>query len=210
MKKIIWATMALLVLYTFYFLWEQSQPAPDVYELIAPQQRDIARRVYATGNVEPRCQVELKPLATGVIARLAVKNGDLVRSGDLVATIRIIPDMAQLNEARSRVEAARIALDKEEREFLRTKSLFAKGVVSREEYERKESAWATAAEAVKAAQSQVDVITRGQSARSGRVSVTDLRSTITGTVLNVHVKEGASVTVPVPSTRVRQWPELPT
>lgn len=197
MKKVLkttgWVLVALFVLYTFYFLWEQSQPEPVVYELISPQQRDIEKKTVATGTIEARNQVELKPLATGVVGSLLVKAGDFVHVGDLVATIRIIPDMAQLNEAHNQVEAARIILGEEEREFNRLKSLFKKGVVSREEYEQKEARLASAQESLKGAETQVEVITRGQSARSGSVSTTDLRSTISGLVLSVPVKEGTSV-----------------
>lgn len=197
MKKVLKTTglvlIAVFVLYTFYFLWEQSQPEPVVYELVSPQQRDIVKKTVATGSLEARTQVELKPQATGVLSKLLVKAGDYVHSGDLIATIRIIPNMAQLNEARSQVEAARIVLNEEEREFNRLRSLFEKGVVSREEYEQKEAKLTAARESLQAAESQVEVITRGQSARSGSISVTDLRSTISGLVLNVPVKEGASV-----------------
>jgi HlyD family secretion protein len=122
-----------------------------------------------------------------------VEPGDRVKAGDVIATIRIIPDMAQLNEAKSRVESARINLAEVQREYERVHSLYQDGVVSREEFERKSNLLASARESVAAAESQVQVITRGQSARSGGISITDLRATMTGFVLSVPVKEGASV-----------------
>lgn len=197
MKKVFkivgWSLLGLFVLYTFYFLWKQSQPAPTVYELVKLQQRDIAKKTTATGSVEARNQVEVKPLATGVISQLLVQPGDQVKVGDIIATIKIIPDMAQLNHATGQVESARIALAEEQREFDRLKGLYEKGVVSREEFEMKESKLAAAKESLTAAQTQVEVITRGQSSRSGSVNITSLRSTISGLVLNVPVKVGSSV-----------------
>ena len=197
MKKVLkiagWSLVGLFVIYTFYFLWKQSQPAPTVFELITPEQRDIVKRVTATGSVEARNQVEVKPLATGVISQLMVQPGKYVHAGDIIATIRIIPDMGQLNQAKSQVEAARITLAEEQREFDRIKVLYNKGVVSREEYEMKEAKVNSANESLMAAQTQVEVITKGQSSRSGDVNITSLRSTISGLVLNVPVKVGASV-----------------
>ena len=188
-----WSLVALFIIYTFYFLWKQAQPAPMVYELIKPQQRDIYKRTTATGSVEARNQVEVKPLATGVISQLMVQPGKQVKVGDIIATIKIIPDMSQLNQAKNGVESSRIALNEEQREFDRIKSLYEKGVVSREEYEMKEAKLNTAKDNLFAAQSQVDVITKGQSSRSGDVNITSLRSTISGLVLSVSVKVGASV-----------------
>lgn len=197
MKKVLkiagWSLVGLFIIYTFYFLWKQSQPAPLVYELVTPEQRDIVKRVTATGSVEARNQVEVKPLATGVISQLRVLPGDYVKVGDIIATIKIIPDMAQLNQAMSQVESARISLNEEQREYDRIKGLYDKGVVSREEFEMKEAKLASAKENVMAAQTQVEVITQGQSSRSGSVNITSLRSTISGLVLNVPVKVGSSV-----------------
>jgi len=188
-----WSLLGLFIIYTFYFLWKQSQPAPVVYELITPEKRDIVKLATATGSVEARNQVEVKPLATGVISQLLVEPGRHVSVGDVIATIRIIPDMGQLNQAKSQEESARIALAEEQREFDRIKSLYEKGVVSREEYEMKEAKLSSAKESVKAAETQIDVITKGQSSRSGSVNITSLRSTISGLVLNVPVKVGSSV-----------------
>ncbi len=197
MKKTLRVTglclLALFVIYTLYFLWQRSQPVPTVYELVSPERRTLVKRTTVAGSMEARRQLAIKPQATGVISRLFVEPGDRVKAGDMIATIRIIPDMAQLNEAKSRVEAARISLAEVQREYDRVKSLYQDGVVSREDFEVKGSQLASACEAVNAAESQVQVITRGQSSRSGNISITDLRSTITGMVLSVPVKEGTSV-----------------
>ena len=193
-RVIVLCLLALFVGYTLYFLWQKSQPVPIVYELISPERRTLVKRTTVAGSMEARRQVAVKPQVTGVISHLAVEPGDRVRAGDVIATVRIIPDMAQLNEAKSRVEAARITLGEVQREYDRMHALYKDGVVSREEYEMQSTRLASARESLKAAESQVQVITRGQSERSGGISVTKLRSTITGVVLNVPVEEGTSVT----------------
>ena len=189
-----WCLLALYVCYTLYYLWQQSQPETTVYELVSPCRKNLVKRTTVAGSMEARRQVSVKPQSTGIISRLMVEPGDHVKAGDLIATVKIIPDMAQLNEARSRVESARISLDEVQREYDRISALYADGVVSREQYEQSGSRLASARESVVAAETQVEVITRGQSSRSGGVNVTDLRSTIAGVVLSVPVKEGTSVT----------------
>ncbi len=197
MKKVLktvgWVLVGLFVIYTFYFLWKQSQPAPVVYELVAPEQRDVVKQTIATGTLEARTQVELKPQITGVVTELRVKPGQTVKAGDLVAVIRVIPDMNQLTQAQSSVESARISLEEVEREAERTQRLFDKGVVSKEENEQAQSNLASARDRVVAAKAQVEVITRGSSARAGSVNTTEVRSSMSGTVLNVPVKVGSSV-----------------
>lgn len=192
-KIIVWCLVAAFVVFTFCFLWKQSRPAPVVYELVKPQQRDIVKRTVATGSLEPRTQVDLKPKVTGVIQGIRIKAGDMVKAGDVVAVINVIPDMSQLNQAQSQVEAARIALNELQRETARSNSLYEKGVISREEYERQQNALDTGRERLAAAQSQVEVIKTGSSRRAGGVNTTEVRAAMDGLVLSVPVKIGTSV-----------------
>lgn len=197
MKKVLkiclWCVIGLFVVYTFYFLWQQSQPAPEIYELVVPQKRDIVKKVVATGALEARTQVELKPQVTGIISELKVQAGDYVNIGDVVAAIRVIPEMSQLTMAQNEVEAANIAMRETKREADRSQRLFDQGVISREENEQKQTELETARDRVTAARSQVEVITRGSSARSGGVNTTEVRSSMNGIILNVPVKVGTSV-----------------
>ena len=192
-KKALWVLLACFVGYTFYFLWAQSQPKPDIYELLTPEQRTIQQICIATGTIEAREIVELKPQVTGTIKELRVKAGDYVNKGDIIAVLKVIPDMSQLNNAQSNVESARITLEESEREARRSQALFDKGVVSREENELKQSELAKAKEALTAAQYAIDVITKGSSKRSATVNTTEVRSTMSGVVLSVPVKMGTSV-----------------
>ena len=192
--KIIGAVVVVLFVgYTFYFLWKQSQPQPVAFELVTPEQRTVQKKTIATGTVEARQQVELKPQVTGIISELRVKAGDRVNTGDVIAVLRVIPDMSQLNDAQSKVESARISLEETEREAQRSQALFDKGVVSREENEQKQSELAKAKETLTAAKYAVDVITKGSSKRSATVNTTEVRSTMNGIVLSVPVKVGTSV-----------------
>lgn len=192
-KTLCIALAVFIVVYSFYFMWKQSQPAPDIYELVQPSVRDIANYVVATGTLEARVEVELKPKVTGVIDGLKVQAGDMVRQGDAVASIRVIPDMSMLNEAQSAVESARISLEQVERDAKRSQALFESGVVSKAENEQMQNNLSKAKEIFVAANYQVDVITKGVSQRSGEANNTVVRSTMDGIVLNVPVKIGSTV-----------------
>lgn len=193
LKTTAWVLLGLFVLYTFYFLWKQAQPVPDVYETVKPEVRTLVRSTVATGNIDPRRRVNIKPQTTGIITELLVQPGDMVRDGQVVARIKVIPDMDKLDQVKSHIESAKIELDKVERESERTRQLYNKGVVSREEYEASESKLAVAKENLLSAESQLEVVTTGSSERSGNINTTVVKSTMDGMVMSVPVKEGASV-----------------
>jgi len=197
MKKVLKTSglvlIGVFVIWTFYLLWKKSQPVPVVYEIIEAVKKDIVKQTLATGDIEARTQVELKPQVNGIIEELRVEAGDVVRAGDVIAIVKVIPDMSQLNQAQGKVETSTVDLDEKEREFRRTEALFKKGVVSREEYDKSKAAMDEARQNLITAKSQIEVITTGASSRSGAVNTTRIFSTMNGTVLSVPVKVGSPV-----------------
>lgn len=192
-KIALWCVAGLFVLYTFYFLYRQSQPKQKVYEVLVPEVRDIVKTSVASGKVEPRDEVNIKPQIQGIITELYVEAGDKVKQDDPIARVSVIPDMAQLNNAQSNVRTAQLTLEETEREYARLETLHNKGLVSHEEFEKSKNALDKAVEARQAAQDQLDIVTQGISKRSGKINTTIVRSTIAGTVLEVPVKIGTSV-----------------
>ncbi len=204
MKKVIktigWCLVAIFVVYTFYFLWKQSQPEPAMYELIKPAARDIDRSCVATGVIEPRLQVNVKPRITGILSALLVKEGQHVSAGQVIAQVQIIPDMNALNDAQSAVQTAQLQLDETCKETNRVISLFKKGVVSKEEYEQAANKLSLAREALTKSKSLLEVVLKGSSSRSGSVNTTMVTSTMSGTVISLPLKVGASVVSTNPYT----------
>ena len=188
-----WCLLGLFVIYTFYFLWAQSQPKPVVYELLTPEVRDIAKTAVASGKVEPRDEVNIKPQIQGIITELYVEAGDKVRKGDPVAKVAVIPDMSALSQAQSQVRTSQLSLEEQEREHARVEALYEKGVVSMEEFEQSHNNLLKSREQAQAAQDALDIVTDGISKRAGKINTTIVRSTITGTILDVPVKIGTSV-----------------
>ncbi len=193
LRIVLLSCVGIAVVGTFYFLWEKAQPVKTAYEIIQPKTGDIATKTVATGNVEPRHEVEIKPQISGIIAELKKEAGDMVQNGEIIAVIKVIPEMVQLNSAESRVNVAEISLRQMEPLYERDKSLFEQGVISREDFETSEANYLKAKEERETAQSELEIVRDGISKHSNVASTTQIRSTISGMILDIPVKVGNSV-----------------
>lgn len=181
------------VIGTFYFLWKKAQPVVTVYEIVTPETGNIETKTVATGNVEPRHEILIKPQISGIISELTKEAGQMVKEGEIIAKIKVIPEMVQLNSAESRVNIAEISLKQVEETYKRDEQLFNQGVVAREDYELSRSNYLKAKEERENAQSALEIIRDGIARNSKVASTTQIRSTITGMILDVPVKVGNSV-----------------
>ncbi len=182
-----------LMAWTTSVLIGKSRKPTVTYATATPVRTDIVRKTVATGSVVPRVEVAIKPLVSGIVDELAVEAGQMVAKGDLVARVRVIPDMNRLSSAESRLNQARIALADAEREHGRQRSLFEQGTVARADLDRAEVVLAEAREEVEAASSDLDIVRTGTSARVASSATTIVRSTVAGMVLDVPVEVGDSV-----------------
>ena len=197
MKKYIKLVVSLLVLLvfvgTFVFLWKKSQPQPEVYEEFTPEMGDIVKTTIVTGKIEPRNEVSVKPQISGIITEILKEAGDPVTSGEVIAKVKVIPDMNQLSSAEARVRLATLNADQAKTDYEREKVLYDKGLVSREEYEKQLQTYNQCAEEVRAAQDNLEVVRDGVSRSNASASSTLIRSTISGLILDIPVKVGNSV-----------------
>lgn len=184
---------ALLLLGTFWFLWQKTRPVKIVYALVQPKIDTIRQFVVATGKVEPRDEVLIKPQISGIVSEVRKEAGQTVRKGEIIALVKVIPEMGQLNSAESRVSVATISLDQTRREHERTAALHDKGVVSHEEFEQSLAALAKAEEEMQNARDNLEIVQNGITSRYKEMSNTQIRSTIDGMILDVPIKVGNSV-----------------
>ncbi len=178
---------------TGYFLYSKNQETPISYGTESPAYRDIIKKTVATGSVVPRKEVDVKPQVSGIINKLYVEAGDQVKRGDLVASIEIIPDMVNLNNAENRLRRAKIMEQNAKREYERNKPLLEEGVIADATYRQVELDYLNSQEEVAAAKDNLDLIRKGATTRSGANTNTNVRATISGMVLDVPVEEGNSV-----------------
>ena len=182
-----------IVFGTFYFLWSKSRPKVTTYEILEVKRETIENTSVATGKVSPRDEVLIKPQISGIISELHKEAGQFVQSGEIIATVKVIPEMNQLNSAESRVRVAEINLKQVESEYARQKQLFGRGVIAQEEMDQSEATYKKAIEELETAQDNLEIVRDGISKRSAQLSNTQIRSTISGMILDVPVKVGNSV-----------------
>ena len=135
-KLIIAAIVGIIFLGTFVFLWKKSQPKEVVYNEFTPELRDIEKSTIVTGKIEPRNEVNVKPQISGIITDILKQAGDYVQAGEVIAKVKVIPDMGQLSAAESRVRLAEINLRQAQVDFRRIEELYNKELISADEYEK--------------------------------------------------------------------------
>jgi len=198
MKRIFAILTGVLVLTLFggtvYYLWAKSQKPETVYQTESPKIASVIKKAVATGSIVPRQEVEIKPRVSGIVDKIAVEAGQIVKAGDLIARIRLVPDMVNLNNARNRLAQAQITLENAQKDFERNKALHNVGLVSQAIFQQFDTAYQDAKVELDAARDNLDLIQKGISRSGGNVSNTLVRSTISGMVLEVPVEVGHSVT----------------
>ena len=197
MKKIsriiLFVIGAIILLATFKFLWDSSRPETPFYEIISPKIGNIENITTATGNIEPRNEIAVKPEISGIISRILKDVGQPVKEGEIIATLRVIPDASQLSAAESRLRLTDIALDQISKQYERQKELYEKDVISKNDYEVSEAAYYKAIEEKENAEDALDIVRTGSSKNSGFTNNTQIRSRTSGTILDIPVKVGNSV-----------------
>ena len=192
-KLIVAAIVAVIFIGTFVFLYQKSQPTPVVYSEFTPEVKDIQKTTVITGKIEPRNEITVKPQISGIITDLYKEAGEMVQEGEVIAKVKVIPDMGQLSSAEARVRLADINLKQAQVDFSREEALYKQKLVSADEYDKIKQTLKQAKEEVVAAQDALDVVRNGVSKSNASASSTLIRSTITGLILDVPVKVGNTV-----------------
>ena len=192
-KYIVTALVAILIIGTFVFLYKNSRPEEVRYQELEATVMDIQRTTVVTGKIVPRNEVNVKPQINGIIAEIYKKAGEQVQENEVIAKLKVIPDMNSLSSAQSRVRLSEINLKQAQTNYDREKALYDKQLVSADEFEKVLQALNQAKEEKSAALDALEVIRDGVSKSNATSSSTLVRSTITGLILDVPVKVGNSV-----------------
>ena len=179
---------------TLWFLWAKSRPKVVGVETERPVVADIVKKVVASGTIEARREVEIKPRISGILRRLFVEPGQKVKKGEVVGEVQVIPDVVTLNDVELRLRSANLAVDRAKRELERAEKLGTQGASAAFEIDKLRSDYELAVEEHKSAALRVQLVREGSAGKGAGVSIsTRVESTLDGTVLTVPVKEGSSV-----------------
>ena len=191
--KIILVLVAIiaLVFVLKYFKDANSKDVVD-YKVEEPFYSSIDTKAVATGKLNPEEEIELKPQISGIVDKILVEEGDKVKKGDLIATIRVVPNEQNLVSAKSRIATAKLSYDNAKVLYVRNKTLFEKGVISQQDFENSELSFNQAKESLGQSQNDYQIIKRG-SISGGSSANTNIIAQIPGTILEIPVREGDQV-----------------
>ena len=178
---------------TFWFLWTKSQKKPVVYETEKPQVSDIVKKTVATGAIVPRQEVEIKPRVSGVLEQLNVQPGQIMKQGDTIAKIKIIPNAENLNRAEAEVRSKKISLDTARRELDRNQAAFSRNILPEADLAKARTDYSLASQAFAAATSTLEIVRNGETRGAAKQSNVIVTSTVNGMVIDVPAKVGFSV-----------------
>jgi len=178
---------------TLFFLYNKSKKKPEVFETQNPFVSNVVMKTVATGSVVPRKEIEIKPQVSGIIDEVFVEAGDRIQKGQVIARIKIIPDMVTLNAAETRMNRAKINFEDAQIDYDRQQKLFDKNVISYDEFKTSKVGYDSAKEELSAAENNLELIKNGVTKKAESATNTLVRSTIDGMVLDVPVEVGNSV-----------------
>ena len=192
-KILLIVAVAALFLGTFAYLFRRSQPKVAQYQELTPSTGSISRSTVVTGKIQPRDEVNVKPQISGIVAEVYKEAGQMVQQNEVIAKLKVIPDMGQLSSAQSRVRLSELNLKQAQINFDREKALYDQQLVSADEFEKIQQALRQAQEEHAIARENLEIVRDGVSSSNKSGSTTLVRSTISGLILDIPVKVGNSV-----------------
>ncbi len=193
MKKILFIGIAIALIGVLLWFGKKNNKSVEEFETETAFKTNIVRESVATGTVVPLEEVEIKPQVSGIIDKIFVEEGQQVKVGDLIAKVRVVPNVQALNTASGRVKTAKLRRDNAKVSFDRTKKLYDKGVIARTQYESSELAYGTSKQDYRDALNNQQIIKKGSVSGSGKAAITNIRATIKGTILEIPVRKGHQV-----------------
>jgi len=204
---IILVTIAVLFTVSMYWLYSKNIENPIVYTTEQASVGTIVKKTVATGSIVPKEEVLIKPNISGIIDEIYVEAGEVIKAGELIAKVKVVPNVSSLNSAknninsiRTQVETARLAFENQKSIYNRQKELFEKGVISANEFDNAQLSYDQSKQRLKqeevslmSANQNYDIVKTGTTSGMGASANTEIRATVSGMVLDVPVKTGNQV-----------------
>ena len=197
MKKVVTIIVLLVIVALFggslFYLYQKNQENPEIFKTESPTTQTIVKKTMATGTLVPREEVDIKPNISGVVDRLFVKAGDNVEVGDMIAQLKVVPNITNLNSAKNQVRQSKINLENEKKVFSRQKELYEKGVISENDFDLAKNSYDNELQTVKAAEENLEIISTGTTQDAGNAATTEIKARISGMILDVPIEVGNQV-----------------
>jgi len=192
LKIIIGVVLLIALVYVLKYFKDSNSKGVEDFKVEEPFYTSINTKTVATGKLNPEEEIELKPQIAGIIDKILVQEGDIVKKGDLIATIRVVPNEQSLVSANSQINSAKLSYNNAKTLYDRNKVLFDKGVISKQDFENSQLSLNQAQESLNQSQNNYQIIKRGSLSGGGSAN-TSISAQISGTVLEIPVREGDQV-----------------
>ena len=210
-KKVISIILGLVfvlaVVFGIGYLIKSNSKESEVFLTRKPSIKNLDDKVMATGKIEPREEIEIKPNISGIIQTINVDEGDKVTAGQLIATIRIVPNVTDVNNATMQINNSQIQLtnakvnvQNQQKQYEMQAKLYKQGVISKQEYITAQQQLETtiqqqklAVQQLNASQKQLQIVRTGATPELQSMATTQIRAKAAGTVLEIPVKVGSQV-----------------
>lgn len=192
-KTLFFIALGVAVISTFVYLFKKSQPQEKEYETVEAVIGTVEKKTVITGQINPRDEVSIKPQVSGIISAIYKEVGQMVKKDEVIAMVKIIPDVGNLTAAESQVRLAKMSLDNVEKTFTRQQALKEKSLIAAEEFEKSQLEYEQAKENYNSALDQLNIVKEGISKNAAEYTNTSIKSTIDGMILEIPVKVGNSV-----------------
>ncbi|MBF0596284.1 efflux RND transporter periplasmic adaptor subunit [Faecalibacter rhinopitheci] len=184
--------IALVVGVIGYFGKKNSQDN-QVYEITQPFMGNLEVKAVATGEVKPVETIEIKPNISGVIKSINVSEGQYVEKGQLIAEIKVVPNVASLNQAAQNIRSAEIQVNLQQKDYNRANTLYKQGVIPKSDYDNALAMYQSAQQTLRAAQTDYKVAQTGVAPGLEAYATTRITATTSGVVLDIPVEVGNMV-----------------
>ena len=184
--------IALVIGVISYFGKKNSQDN-QVYEVTKPTVGNIEVKAVATGEVKPLETIEIKPNISGVIKSINVTEGEFVEKGQLIAEIRVVPNVANLNSALQSIRSAEIEVSLQQKEYNRAKTLYNQGVIPKADFDNATAMYQNAQQSLRMAEANYQVAQTGVAPGLEKYATTRIVATTSGVILDIPVEIGNMV-----------------
>lgn len=195
-----WIVSAVVVVVAALTFLRPRGPDAPVFTFGDVTQGGLTVTVTATGNLQPRNQVEVGPEISGQIDGVLVDFNDRVTKGDILASMdtdnlqaKVLQARASVASAKAKLEEARATATEARMKASRVRELFSRGNASKQEFDAAEAAESRSKASVASAEAQVAVSEANLAADETNLSKAAIKSPIDGVVLSRKVEPGQVV-----------------
>lgn len=205
-KKIIIIGAIVVFVGGFLFLmFKGSGKKKNTITTVKVERGNIVDKALAIGSIEPENQIAVKSKISGIVKKVFVEMGDVVKKGHPLIEISPNPTPLEFAEAKRRVEIDSVSYENLRKEYERVQELLQKKLISQQEFDQASRNYRESELRLKLSQEKLSLIEKGKTNVADRIIESVIKSPITGTVLERKVNMGDPV---VPLTSYQAGTEL--